>query len=149
MRYETGRKDASCSKIMAVATDRFRADGVAASGLATNMSDAGLTNDAFYPHFQSKAELAREDRNGDEGATFARGAGRRRPGIDDRGVSVAPSSEMIRPAGASPPRSCPRSPARSRKRRPYCEGFKTMLRLVAAALPQTKDPEATVLDLHQ
>jgi AcrR family transcriptional regulator len=29
-------------------------------GLAAIMSDAGLTNGAFYPHFQSKAELVRE-----------------------------------------------------------------------------------------
>ena len=29
-------------------------------GLAGIMSDAGLTNGAFYPHFQSKAELVRE-----------------------------------------------------------------------------------------
>jgi len=32
----------------------------AATGLATIMSDAGLTNGAFYPHFQSKADLVRE-----------------------------------------------------------------------------------------
>src|SRR6184192_3560346 len=60
MRYEKGRKDASRSRIMEVAADRFRGDGIAASGLATIMSDAGLTNGAFYPHFQSKAELVRE-----------------------------------------------------------------------------------------
>src|SRR6185503_13485723 len=60
MRYEKGRKEASRQKIMEVAAERFRADGIAATGLATIMSDAGLTNGAFYPHFQSKAELVRE-----------------------------------------------------------------------------------------
>ncbi|TIU52667.1 MAG: TetR family transcriptional regulator, partial [Mesorhizobium sp.] len=60
MRYEKGRKDASRGRIMEVAAERFRSDGIAASGLATIMSDAGLTNGAFYPHFQSKAELVRE-----------------------------------------------------------------------------------------
>ena len=60
MRYEKGRKDASRGRIMEVAADRFRSDGFAASGLAKIMSDAGLTNGAFYPHFESKAELVRE-----------------------------------------------------------------------------------------
>jgi TetR/AcrR family transcriptional regulator, transcriptional repressor for nem operon len=45
---------------MEAAAERFRGDGIAASGLATIMSDAGLTNGAFYPHFKSKAELVRE-----------------------------------------------------------------------------------------
>jgi TetR/AcrR family transcriptional repressor of nem operon len=60
MRYEKGRKDASRQRIMEVAAERFRSDGIAASGLAGIMSEAGLTNGAFYPHFQSKAELVRE-----------------------------------------------------------------------------------------
>lgn len=60
MRYDKGHKDASRRRIMEVAGERFRSDGIAASGLATIMSDAGLTNGAFYPHFQSKAELVRE-----------------------------------------------------------------------------------------
>jgi AcrR family transcriptional regulator len=60
MRYEKGRKDASRRRIMDVAAERFRSEGIAASGLAGIMSDAGLTNGAFYPHFQSKAELVRE-----------------------------------------------------------------------------------------
>ena len=60
MRYEKGRKDASRRRIMEVAAERFRSEGIAASGLAGIMSDAGLTNGAFYPHFQSKAELVRE-----------------------------------------------------------------------------------------
>jgi TetR/AcrR family transcriptional repressor of nem operon len=60
MRYEKGRKDASRRRILEVASDRFRSDGIAATGLATIMSDAGLTNGAFYPHFQSKADLVRE-----------------------------------------------------------------------------------------
>ena len=60
MRYEKGRKDASRGRIMEVAANRFRRDGIAASGLASIMSDAGLTNGAFYPHFKSKAELVRQ-----------------------------------------------------------------------------------------
>lgn len=60
MRYEKGRKDASRRHIMEVASEKFRGDGIAATGLAGIMSEAGLTNGAFYPHFRSKAELVRE-----------------------------------------------------------------------------------------
>src|SRR5262245_6196366 len=60
MRYEKGRKVATRRRIKQVAADRFRRDGIAASGLSGIMSDAGLTNGAFYPHFRSKAQLVRE-----------------------------------------------------------------------------------------
>jgi AcrR family transcriptional regulator len=60
MRYEKGRKDTSRRRIMDVAVERFRTDGIAGSGLASIMKDAGLTNGAFYPHFPSKADLVRE-----------------------------------------------------------------------------------------
>jgi AcrR family transcriptional regulator len=60
MRYEKGHKDTSRQRIMDVAAERFRSDGIAASGLAGIMSDAGLTNGAFYPHFKSKADLVRD-----------------------------------------------------------------------------------------
>lgn len=60
MRYEKGRKDASRRRIIKVAGERFRGDGIAATGVASIMSEAGLTNGAFYPHFQSKAELVGE-----------------------------------------------------------------------------------------
>lgn len=60
MRYEKGRKDVSRRRITEIAAERFRRDGIAASGLAGIMSDAGLTNGAFYPHFRSKADLVRE-----------------------------------------------------------------------------------------
>src|SRR3954453_6530448 len=60
MRYEKGRKDASRQRIMEAAAERFRCDGIAATGLASVMNDAGMTNGAFYPHFKSKADLVRE-----------------------------------------------------------------------------------------
>ncbi|WP_412755066.1 TetR/AcrR family transcriptional regulator [Legionella pneumophila] len=60
MRYDKGRKEASHRLIMEVATKRFREYGIAASGIASIMNDAGLTNGAFYPHFESKEELVRE-----------------------------------------------------------------------------------------
>lgn len=57
MRYEKGHKDATHDHILEVAGRRFRKDGIAASGLAGIMSEAGLTNGAFYAHFSSKSEM--------------------------------------------------------------------------------------------
>jgi TetR/AcrR family transcriptional regulator, transcriptional repressor for nem operon len=60
MRFEKGHKEKTRKRILDVASRRFRKDGVAASGLAGIMSEAGLTNGAFYPHFESKESLLRE-----------------------------------------------------------------------------------------
>lgn len=57
MRYEKGHKDITHDNILEVAARRFRQDGIAASGLAGIMSEAGLTNGAFYAHFSSKSEM--------------------------------------------------------------------------------------------
>jgi TetR/AcrR family transcriptional regulator, transcriptional repressor for nem operon len=57
MRYEKGHKDATRQRIVDVAARQFRQDGVAAVGLAGIMTDAGLTNGAFYTHFESKEDL--------------------------------------------------------------------------------------------
>jgi TetR/AcrR family transcriptional repressor of nem operon len=57
MRYEKGHKDVTRRHIIDVASARFRENGVAAVGLAGIMSDAGLTNGAFYTHFESKEDL--------------------------------------------------------------------------------------------
>jgi AcrR family transcriptional regulator len=59
MRYEKGHKDATRDRIIDVASRQFRENGVAAVGLAGIMSDAGLTNGAFYTHFESKEDLVR------------------------------------------------------------------------------------------
>ena len=57
MRYEKGRKDATHDRILEVAARNLREQGIAASGLAGIMSEAGLTNGAFYAHFSSKSEM--------------------------------------------------------------------------------------------
>ena len=57
MRYEKGHKDATRQRIVDVASRQFRENGVAAVGLAGIMADAGLTNGAFYSHFESKEHL--------------------------------------------------------------------------------------------
>ena len=57
MRYEKGHSDATRQHIIDVASAQFREGGVAASGIAGIMAGAGLTNGAFYNHFDSKEDL--------------------------------------------------------------------------------------------
>jgi AcrR family transcriptional regulator len=60
MRYVKGQKELTRSRILEVASRRFRGEGVAAVGLAGIMHDADLTNGAFYVHFKSKEDLLQE-----------------------------------------------------------------------------------------
>jgi TetR/AcrR family transcriptional repressor of nem operon len=57
MRYEKGHKDATRAHIIDIASAQFREGGVAAVGIAGIMAGAGLTNGAFYNHFESKEDL--------------------------------------------------------------------------------------------
>src|ERR1700748_1279503 len=57
MRYDKGHKDATRAHIIDVASAQFREGGVAAVGIAGMMAGAGLTNGAFYNHFESKEDL--------------------------------------------------------------------------------------------
>jgi TetR/AcrR family transcriptional repressor of nem operon len=57
VRYTQEHKDATRRRILERAGQRFKSDGVDGSGVATLMSDAGLTNGAFYAHFESKDAL--------------------------------------------------------------------------------------------
>jgi TetR/AcrR family transcriptional regulator, transcriptional repressor for nem operon len=57
MRYSKGHKQATRQRIVEVAGRRFKQDGIDGAGVATLMSDAGLTNGAFYAHFSSKEDL--------------------------------------------------------------------------------------------
>ncbi|MDB5377082.1 MAG: hypothetical protein JWR00_1528 [Rubritepida sp.] len=60
MRYAKGHKDGTRQHIVEVAARKFREEGVAAAGIAGLMAEAGLTNGAFYSHFESKEHLVRE-----------------------------------------------------------------------------------------
>jgi AcrR family transcriptional regulator len=57
MRYGKDHKHATRQRIVEAAGRRFKADGIDGAGVAAVMSDAGLTNGAFYGHFTSKEEL--------------------------------------------------------------------------------------------
>lgn len=56
-RYDTAHKAETRQRILDVAGRRFKQDGIDGSGIAALMSDAGLTNGAFYAHFTSKNDL--------------------------------------------------------------------------------------------
>ena len=56
-RYGKEHKDATRQRIIETAGRRFKQDGIDGSGIATLMKDAGLTNGAFYAHFDSKDHL--------------------------------------------------------------------------------------------
>ena len=149
MRYEKGRKGVSRRRIVEIAAQRFRAEGIAASGLASIMSDAGLTNGAFYPHFKSKAELVRECvaatqegqskqllevlATGDLDlviATYLSPEHRDNPGMGC--TSAALLAELAR------------QPSETRER--YTEGLLTLVRQMAVALPpQARDSEGAAL----
>src|SRR3978361_110117 len=56
-RYGKDQKRATRQRILDSAGRRFKSSGIDGSGVATLMSDAGLTNGAFYAHFSSKDDL--------------------------------------------------------------------------------------------
>ncbi len=56
-RYDKEHKQATRERIVEAAGRRFKQDGIDGAGVATLMSDAGLTNGAFYSHFESKEDL--------------------------------------------------------------------------------------------
>ncbi|RSM51840.1 TetR family transcriptional regulator [Amycolatopsis sp. WAC 01376] len=57
VRYGKEHKLETRRRIVETAGRRFKRDGIDGSGVATLMKDAGLTNGAFYAHFESKEDL--------------------------------------------------------------------------------------------
>ena len=57
VRYTKEHKQVTRQRIIEKAGHRFKQDGIDGSGISTLMSDAGLTNGAFYAHFASKDDL--------------------------------------------------------------------------------------------
>jgi TetR/AcrR family transcriptional repressor of nem operon len=58
MRYTKDHRENTYKRIVDVASQRFRKDGIQAVGIAGLMSEAGLTHGGFYSHFKSKEDLA-------------------------------------------------------------------------------------------
>jgi TetR/AcrR family transcriptional repressor of nem operon len=57
VRYGKEHKQVTRRRIVEAAGRRLKRDGIDGSGVATLMKDAGLTNGAFYAHFESKEDL--------------------------------------------------------------------------------------------
>ncbi len=57
MRYSKDHKQDTRQRILEAAGRRFKQEGIDGAGVAAVMSDAGLTNGAFYAHFASKEDL--------------------------------------------------------------------------------------------
>jgi AcrR family transcriptional regulator len=152
MRYEKGRKDATRQRIMEVAAERFRCDGIAASGLAAIMSDAGLTNGAFYPHFQSKGDLVRESL----AVAMNDQSNLLREIIAAGGMEAAIAAYLSPEHRDNPGTGCTLAallPELARQpldtRSVYSERFLDAVREIASALPpQTRDPEAVTLGIY-
>jgi len=152
MRYEKGRKDLSRRRIMEVASERFRSDGIAASGLAGIMSDAGLTNGAFYPHFQSKAELVRESL----ASALDDQAQRLQDAFAAGGLEAVLAAYLSAEHRDNPANGCvsaallpelARQPPETRSLLGSC--LLAMAQQMAASLaPQTRDPEGVALALY-
>ena len=56
MRYGKDQKQGTRRRIVEAAGRRFKHDGIDGAGVAALMADAGLTNGAFYAHFDSKED---------------------------------------------------------------------------------------------
>lgn len=56
-RYGPEHKQATRQRIIDSAGRRLKQDGIDGAGIAVLMADAGLTNGAFYAHFDSKDDL--------------------------------------------------------------------------------------------
>ena len=146
MRFEKGHKAATRRHIIDVASKCFRRDGVSATGIAGIMGDAGLTNGAFYSHFESKEALVREALAGALADQHQRLDEDRRTGLDLEGAirRYLNRGHLEDPAGGCPSAALlpeiARQPLPTRK--VYEEGLRSYASTLAALLPDA-DPEAS------
>ena len=60
MGYSQAQKEKTHKRIVAIASKRFREEGLAGIGIADLMKEAGLTVGGFYKHFNSRDALVAE-----------------------------------------------------------------------------------------
>jgi len=60
MRHSKAEKAKTHKRIVAIASKRFREEGLAGIGIADLMKEAGLTVGGFYRHFKSRDDLVAE-----------------------------------------------------------------------------------------
>lgn len=139
MRYEKGQKASTRRQILETASRSFRRDGVSAAGIAGIMDEAGLTNGAFYTHFESKEQLVRDallDALGDQQYRLEEDL---RSGLDLEGVI---RNYLSRDHLEAPECGCPSAallPEVARQRGPTREAYEKALlsyvSLLATLLP--------------
>jgi AcrR family transcriptional regulator len=108
MRYSKDHKQATRQRILEAAGRRFKEDGIDGAGVAAVMSDADLTNGAFYAHFASKEDLV---------------ANELADQLRAQRQASTPSPRIRRDSKRSSAPTCPRSTAASTPtaaRRPRC-----------------------------
>jgi AcrR family transcriptional regulator len=146
MRFEKGHKAATRRHIIDVASKCFRRDGVSAAGIAGIMGDAGLTNGAFYSHFESKEALVREALADALADQHQRLEEDHRTGLDLEGAirRYLNRAHLEDPAGGCPSAALlpeiARQPLPTRK--VYEEGLRSYVSTLATLLPDA-DPAAS------
>jgi TetR/AcrR family transcriptional regulator, transcriptional repressor for nem operon len=60
MGFSKAQKEETHKRVVAIASKRFREKGLAGSGIADLMKEAGMTVGGFYKHFESRDELVAE-----------------------------------------------------------------------------------------
>ena len=114
MRYSKDQKQATRQRILEAAGRRFKQDGIDGAGVAAVMSDAGLTNGAFYAHFTSKEDLVANVLADQLRAQRHSFDAQPRIGRDSKRSSAPtclPSTATSAPTAAHRPRCSTRSPA--------------------------------------
>lgn len=145
MRYEKGRKESTRQNITNVASRHFKENGMAAAGLASIMSDAGLTNGAFYAHFGSKNDLINESIN----AAWANQIDDTERSAQEHGLGPVVRDYLSKAHRDNPADGCPSAallPEIARQapevRRTYTERFEEFIELISKYLPNSSSPEA-------
>lgn len=144
-RYGAEHKTETRRRIIEAASRRLKQDGIDGSGIAAVMSDASLTNGAFYAHFESKNDLVAnviaDQLEGQRAAVSALGA--------DRDSLEGYIREYLSTEHRdNPPDGCPTAALLSEIGRcdgvvkdAYSAGVQSIVQEIAAHLP-TGRPEA-------
>lgn len=103
-RYDRTHKEATHARILETAAVRLKQDGIDGAGVATLMKDAGLTNGAFYAHFDSKELLVAEVVSSELAGQLARFSA---IDLDGAGLEVLVRGYLCEAHRDDPGRGCP------------------------------------------
>jgi TetR/AcrR family transcriptional repressor of nem operon len=136
MRFEKGHKAETRRRIIETAAARFRKDGVAATGIAGLMADAGLTHGGFYAHFPSKEALV------GEAVAAALASAKAGAVLEESGLEAYIASYLQKAHRDTPEQGCPAAalaPEIARHdesvRADFTQGLEAIFARIAAKLP--------------